>query len=411
MLFWIFAAVVIVIVALLLVLPLLRGGSTAPAAAHDLAFHRAALDEIARDEARGVLSKAEAERARTEVSRRLLDADRRLAQAGGDGLDAPRLMNSVAAVVIALSLGAAGLGLYAVLGAPGMGDRPRAARIAEARSLSDQRPSQEEAETARPAQPDAGAGNSEMAALIERLRDRLEETPGDARGWSMLARSEAARGRFRAAYEAQERLIELLGTDATAGDFATLADLKIRAAGGIVTAEAEEAIGQALMREPRNGIARYYRGLLEAQTGRPERAFAVWRPLLEESQPDAPWTAPLRELIGQVAAQAGIDYTPPSAGAPPGPDAAQMAAAAEMSDEERQQMIRGMVGRLAGRLQSEGGTAAEWARLIRAYGVLGETGKAREAATQARAALSDTPGALETVNAAARAAGVAAPGE
>ncbi len=55
------------------------------------------------------------------------------------------------------------------------------------------------------------------------------------------------------------------------------------AAGGYVSPEAEAALSEVLRREPSNGRARYYTGLLYAQTGRPDLAFRVWRPLLEDS--------------------------------------------------------------------------------------------------------------------------------
>ena len=50
-------------------------------------------------------------------------------------------------------------------------------------------------------------------------------------------------------------------------------------------------------------------------------------------------------------------------------------------------MIRGMVERLATRLAQNGGDAQEWQRLIRAYSVLHEPDKARDALAAARKAL------------------------
>jgi cytochrome c-type biogenesis protein CcmH len=67
----------------------------------------------------------------------------------------------------------------------------------------------------------------------------------------------------------------------------------------------------------------------------------------------------------------------------PGPTAEQMEAAAEMSPEERMEMIRGMVGGLSDRLATEGGPVEDWARLIGALGVLGEAEQARAIADEA----------------------------
>ena len=56
-----------------------------------------------------------------------------------------------------------------------------------------------------------------------------------------------------------------------------------------------------------------------------------------------------------------------------------MAAAAKMTPEARQQMIRGMVAKLAAALQAKPDDVEGWQRLGRAYAVLGEHDKAAEA--------------------------------
>jgi cytochrome c-type biogenesis protein CcmH len=60
-----------------------------------------------------------------------------------------------------------------------------------------------------------------------------------------------------------------------------------------------------------------------------------------------------------------------------------MAAAANMSPEDRQQMIRGMVEGLAARLKAKPDDVEGWLRLARAYGVLGEPVRARDALAEA----------------------------
>ena len=56
-----------------------------------------------------------------------------------------------------------------------------------------------------------------------------------------------------------------------------------------------------------------------------------------------------------------------------------MRAAAEMSADDRQEMIRGMVQRLADRMTDNPDDAEGWNRLARAYGVLGDQEGAAEA--------------------------------
>ena len=81
-----------------------------------------------------------------------------------------------------------------------------------------------------------------------------------------------------------------------------------------------------------------------------------------------------------------------------GPSAADMAAAAEMSSEDRAAMVRGMVERLADRLAREGGPAEDWARLITALGVLGETDDARDIYAEARETFGSEPSATSPLS-------------
>ena len=73
--------------------------------------------------------------------------------------------------------------------------------------------------------------------------------------------------------------------------------------------------------------------------------------------------------------------------APPGPNASQVAAAAQMAPAERNGMIEGMVARLAQRMAENGSDVDGWLRLIKAYTVLGDRDKALAAAANARTAL------------------------
>ena len=73
--------------------------------------------------------------------------------------------------------------------------------------------------------------------------------------------------------------------------------------------------------------------------------------------------------------------------APKGPNASQVAAAAQMAPAERNGMIEGMVARLAQKMAENGSDVDGWLRLIKAYSVLGERDKALAAAANARNAL------------------------
>jgi cytochrome c-type biogenesis protein CcmH len=86
-----------------------------------------------------------------------------------------------------------------------------------------------------------------------------------------------------------------------------------------------------------------------------------------------------------------------SAVSPPGPSAVDIAAAAQMSPDQKNQMISGMVARLADKLKQDGSDVDGWLRLLRAYTVLGERDKAQAAAADARHALASDPDKLRRV--------------
>jgi cytochrome c-type biogenesis protein CcmH len=362
--FWLAAGAMGLAVAALFVLALLRARTDVQsAAAFDLKVYRDQLNEVDRDLARGTLPADEADRLRTEVSRRLLEADRSL-QAGAPGTSRGGI--AIAAALILALIGGA-FWTYTRLGAPGYPDLPLAARFAMSDQLRADRPSQPEMEAAAalpaPITPDA-----QFAELMEKLRATVADRPDDAQGLELLAANEARLGNLSAARIAMENLLRVKGDSATADDHAALAEVMIMATGGLVSPEAEAALTQALTLDPANPTARYYYGLMAAQVARFDRTFALWKPLLDQGPPDAPWIAPIRAQIEDVAARAGVDFTLPDA--TPGPDADAIAAAQDMTPEDRQAMIEGMVAQLGDRLATEGGTVEDWARLISSLATL-----------------------------------------
>ena len=92
----------------------------------------------------------------------------------------------------------------------------------------------------------------------------------------------------------------------------------------------------------------------------------------------------------------------------PGPDAAAIADAAAKPPEEQQAMIEGMVARLASRLDTTPEDTEGWARLFRAYMVLGKGDEASAALAKARSALAGKPDLLAAVEKAAADNGVGA---
>ncbi|WP_176695148.1 tetratricopeptide repeat protein, partial [Paracoccus haeundaensis] len=314
-----------------------------------------------------------------------------------------------AVALVAMLAGA--VALYLREGVPGAPDMPLAERFAAADAAYRDRPSQAEAEAAAPARPapDLSQADPEYLAMIDQLRDAVGRNPDDQQGLALLASNEMRLGNLAAARAAQQRLVDLRGDQADAVQLMQLATLMVDAAGGVVTPEAEAVLRRALTLDPTQPQARYLQGVLLIQNGRPDRAFPLWRGLLDEGPEGAPWIAPIRAAIQDLAWLAGDDEyrapAPPAADLP-GPDADALAAAEDLSPEDRARMIQDMVDRLQQRLATQGGSPEEWARLIAALAMLDQRDQATAILTEARQRFGGAPDALAPIERAATDAGL-----
>lgn len=387
MLFWAMAGAMTLGVAMILLQALRRGGEGLElrAAEFDGRVYRDQLREIEREVARGIVTEDEAGRMRAEVARRLLETDRVLSAAeaqtntGTSTAGASRGAVMVGSLVLVTLL--AGFWIYTRLGAPGTTDLPLQLRLELAEDRRAARLPQAALEAALPPSPPLAGVDPDFARLVEQLRATVEERPDDLQGHQLLARNEANLGNFDAAHRAQARVITLKGNAATAQDRLLHATLMIQAAAGQVSPEAENIIRAVLQGDPRNDTALFFAGLLNLQIGRQDLTFRFWRQLLDTAPPESPWRPEVRDRIEELARIAGVRYELPpetttAQPALPGPAAADIEAAADLSPAERDEMIRGMVEGLNARLATEGGTADEWARLILALAQLGERERA-----------------------------------
>jgi cytochrome c-type biogenesis protein CcmH len=193
-----------------------------------------------------------------------------------------------------------------------------------------------ESAAAAPGKTDAEPPQHDVNAMVARLADRLKQNGSDAEGWAQLVRS------YRA-----------LGQDDKA---------------------------QAAIADARRALA-----------GDPDR-LRVFTEASERTAPAAPAT-----LAAPVAPPAAPVAPAPAASAP-GPSAADIAAATKLEPNQQNQMIVGMVARLADRLKQNGNDLDGWQRLLRAYMVLGERDKAQAAAAEARRALASDPDKLRQID-------------
>jgi cytochrome c-type biogenesis protein CcmH len=336
-----------------------RGGS-------DLLVYKDQLQEIDRDRAAGLIGETEAEAARLEVSRRLLaaaDAKPARESEWSAAAVAPQRRRRAAALAAFAILALGPTGLYVALGSPDIPAQPAFARVKTPQ------------------------GHESIANLVGQVEEHLARNPGDGAGWELIAPVYMRLGRFSDAVEARRKALALNGASAVRE--ADLGEALAAAANGVVTAEAKQAFDRALAQDGHEAKARYFLGLAAEQDGNSEQAASTWRALLADAPADAPWAAFVRESLARVS------------GAPvaeAGPSAGDVAAAANMSDEERREMVRGMVARLADRLRDNGADVEGWLRLVRAYAVLGDRDKAKGAAADLRRALAGRPDEVKRVD-------------
>ena len=406
--FWIINIAISLIVAGFLVSSLRRINSASNTNDVELQFYKSQLAEINRDLERDIILHDEAKRLRAEVSRRILKLDTR------QRAYTPSKPNSWViplSMVIILTVIGGSIELYTYLGSPGYGDLAQADRIAIAESNRKTRPSLEKVLEHLPTTPKNQP--KKYSELVVKLRETVKARPNDLEGHLLLARVETGLQNFLAASKALSKAIKIKGATATAEDFFDYAELLILAAQGYVSPEAEDALNQVLKHDIKFSAAHYYVGLMMAQNDRPDRAFKVWRRLLMQTPQDSPWIEPIRAQIEDVAIAAGVnDFELPKmvkvAPVAPvsGPSQDDLEAAEGLSNSQRKDMILGMVQGLSERLATQGGTAQEWAQLIRALIVLEDHSQAIAVWENAKSVFAQYPEDLAIIASVAKETGV-----
>lgn len=340
----------------------------------DLAVYRDQLDEIGRDRAEGRIGEAEAEAAKIEVSRRLIAAAdaAEAGQASAEPSATPspwRRRIAALAGLILLPIGA--VALYMALGSPQLPGQPLAERMATVRQ------------------------DRSIQNLVAQVEAHLERNPNDVRGYEVVAPVYLRMGRFADAVNARRKVIALAGENSERQS--DLGEALAAQGNGVITVDAKSAFERAFALDPKNAKALFFIGIAAEQDGDRHKAAAIWTSMLKDAPAGAPWVPVVREALTRVGGTPPPAAAAPSAGQP-GPNAADVAAAGQMNEQDRSQMIRGMVARLAERLKENGDDVAGWQRLLRAYMVLGERDKAKGAADDARKALASDPDKLRQID-------------
>ncbi len=192
------------------------------------------------------------------------------------------------------------------------------------------------------------------------------------RGWLELALASAELGRTEEELAALRTALSLGNGDISIKSM--LAEALTRSADNQVIPEARQLVIEVLQANPDEPRALFLSGRAAMEDGDYQAALSAWGHLIEISRHRRPGWKLYEIICGTLPKKAGIEEE-----SLPALSAEVIAQAAKMSEEERSQMIEGMVEQLRQRLQDAPDDLIGWQRLARAYDVLDQPEAALEA--------------------------------
>ena len=256
--FWLIASTMTVLVLGLLLWPLLKRTAAAATGEQEktLSIFRQQFAELGQDRANGVLTDELYQQAQRELERRLLE------ETGVTETTPKMARRQVSSRPVALALAiivptVSGL-LYWEFGNPLAMTQPDAASLSAQGSSDDAHSSSDDA----------------LAALIERLKQKMEQNPNDGVGWALLARSYMGMGRHAEAALTYEKAAKLIPDDAQL--LADYADALGVLHGRKLEGKPEVLIQQALKIDPRNVKALMLAGTVAFNRKNYARAAKDW---------------------------------------------------------------------------------------------------------------------------------------
>jgi cytochrome c-type biogenesis protein CcmH len=259
MMIWLISAGMTAAVVAALLVPFTRKSATAdsPDSDFDRAIYRDQLQELDRDKARGLIGETEAQAARNEISRRLLQVPKP---------EAPTAGNRYALLAVLL-VPLIALPIYAKYGSPLRRDVPLQERLKGA------------------------IANQDFAALVATVEAHLAQAPNDVEGWKVLAPAYKRERRWSDAADAYANVLRL--APPTADAISDYGEMLVFANEGMVTDEAEGAFAEALRLEATNERAKYYYDMALKQEGK--------APALSDEQIAAVQAMPAQDQTAMIA--------------------------------------------------------------------------------------------------------------
>ena len=237
------------------------------------------MAELETELASGVLPQERFEQARNELRRDLLqntgdEPETRAATAAGGRWIAP---------VVGVLLPVVAVFIYLQIGSPELADKPPAT-------------AQAQVDPHRNASPGQTVGD--MNTMIQRLQERLQDTPDDIDGWVLLGRSLGMVRQFGEAADAYKRAYELAGE--VPEIMTQYAETLALANEGRFDGKPMELLTRAREIEPQSPRVLWLIGVVAAQQRDFSQAATVWRELLAQLPPDSEVAKMVQSSIAEV---------------------------------------------------------------------------------------------------------------
>jgi cytochrome c-type biogenesis protein CcmH len=166
--------------------------------------------------------------------------------------------------------------------------------------------------------------DKQILAMVDSLAEKMQQNPGDPKGWILLARSQNALGRYAEAAKSYERAVTLLPNDAQI--LADYADASAMTQDGRFDGKPLTLIKQALQADPNNMKALALAGTAEMRLGNKAQSLKHWEKLKTLVAKDSDDAREVDSIIAEVkgagdgkpivAAAPAAQSAPPATSAP-----------------------------------------------------------------------------------------------
>jgi len=278
--FLIGAALAIALVLALLLRPFLRKTAGAQSSRRGLnaAILREQLAKLEQDLADGTLGKEDYAQARAELQRRALEDTRE--KDATSMLRAPKKTTVGVSLLLPIAAGV----LYLLIGNP--------------------------ASLAPHGVPEETAKAQQLERMVATLTRKLEQEPGDLKGWAMLAQSYKAMGRMAEAEKAFERAGSIIDNNAQMlASYAGVAAINNR---GRLAGKPAILIQKALKADPDNATALWLSGRADLEAGEYTQALRTWERLAARLPSGSDDARKLQRAIQDVRARAALAAKAPA---------------------------------------------------------------------------------------------------